>query len=605
MLQHVIEFAKKNIPHLQPGFGPKRVRWRITINSTAVVEPYGDSEYGSELERCPEYPANLLQGGGRCQFLVDTLQVMLLFLDKNDDPEKYQKKHTYFIELLKMASNTIPELIAAADFFADSEKLQLLRERLNTSGAKPTDKAFFIVGGFDPLKHEPCLAWWTDFRESLSGGDNTSSQMLCFLSGDNAVPETTHPKISGLKSVGGNGQDTLIGFDKKAFISFSLEQSTNCAMSENAVNCYSKGLNFLISKHSKTLAGTKIIHWFKETVRTEYDPLTFLYDPLAFLNEPPERTEAAAQSSARQILESLRSGKRPVPANNRYFTLTVSGASRRVMVRDWMEGSFEELVTNIAAWFDNFEMTNHSGKNTAKDPKLERVVTCLLQPRKERQKYDDWVKPIGHARLNLLHAAIQHRAIPFHVIARLVTQLPSFFMSEELNRALFGKQEDSENAGLYLSLLYARMGLIKAYFIRKGGDNYMSVYLNKEHPEPAYHCGRLLAMLASLQREALGDVGAGVVQRYYVAASQTPGLTLGRLFGNAKNHLSKLKGGLPFWYEDQIAEIMSRIQDRIPVTLDLERQSLFALGYYQQIAANRAGKDTKTNDSNATNEGGN
>jgi CRISPR-associated protein Csd1 len=132
---------------------------------------------------------------------------------------------------------------------------------------------------------------------------------------------------------------------------------------------------------------------------------------------------------------------------------------------------------------------------------------------------------------------------------------------------------------------HARMGLIKAYFIRKGGDHHMSAYLNKEHPESAYHCGRLLAMLASLQRAALGDVGAGVVQRYYVAASQTPGLTLGRLFGNAKNHLNKLDGGLAFWYEDQIAEIMSRIQDRIPSTLNLDQQSLFALGYYQQIAA--------------------
>ncbi len=123
----------------------------------------------------------------------------------------------------------------------------------------------------------------------------------------------------------------------------------------------------------------------------------------------------------------------------------------------------------------------------------------------------------------------------------------------------------------------------------------MSVYLNKEHPEPAYQCGRLLAMLASLQYSALGDVGAGVVQRYYVAASQTPGLTIGRLVANAKNHLNKLEGGLAHWYEDQIAEIMSRISDRIPTTLDLEGQSLFALGYYQQIAAR---KDNKNNNSN-------
>lgn len=124
----------------------------------------------------------------------------------------------------------------------------------------------------------------------------------------------------------------------------------------------------------------------------------------------------------------------------------------------------------------------------------------------------------------------------------------------------------------------------------------MSAYLNKEHPEPAYQCGRLLAVLASLQRAALGDVGAGVVQRYYVAASQTPGLTLGRLLGNAKNHLNKLEAGLAFWYEENIAEIMSHFKDRIPTTLDLEGQSLFALGYYQQIAANRAGKKNNNDD---------
>lgn len=130
----------------------------------------------------------------------------------------------------------------------------------------------------------------------------------------------------------------------------------------------------------------------------------------------------------------------------------------------------------------------------------------------------------------------------------------------------------------------------------------MSVYLNKEHHEPAYQCGRLLAVLASLQRAALGDVGAGVVQRYYVAASQTPGLTFGRLLSNAKNHLNKLDSGLTYWYEDQIAEIMSRIQDRIPSTLNLDQQSLFALGYYQQIAANRAGKNTTTNETKGDNQ---
>ena len=117
----------------------------------------------------------------------------------------------------------------------------------------------------------------------------------------------------------------------------------------------------------------------------------------------------------------------------------------------------------------------------------------------------------------------------------------------------------------------------------------MTAYLNAEHPSAAYQCGRLLAVLANLQRAALGDVGAGVVQRFYAAASQTPGLILGRLVSNARNHLGKLDGGLAYWYENQIADVMSRLKDSAPRTLDLEGQGLFALGYYQQLAALRAG----------------
>jgi len=109
-------------------------------------------------------------------------------------------------------------------------------------------------------------------------------------------------------------------------------------------------------------------------------------------------------------------------------------------------------------------------------------------------------------------------------------------------------------------------------------------YLNEEHPHAAYHCGRLMAVLAALQRAALGDVGAGVVQRYFAAASSTPALVLGRLTRNSQAHLNKLTGGLSYWYEEKIAAIWGRIKDSLPKTLTLEEQSLFALGYYQQMA---------------------
>jgi CRISPR-associated protein Csd1 len=148
------------------------------------------------------------------------------------------------------------------------------------------------------------------------------------------------------------------------------------------------------------------------------------------------------------------------------------------------------------------------------------------------------------------------------------------------------------------------MALLKAYHRRrdKGGSPIMPE-LNEDHPHPAYHCGRLMAVYAALQHAAQGDVGAGVVQRYYAAASATPGLILGRLSRLSTFHLNKLDPGLAHWFEGKLADIWARIEDKPPTTLTLEEQSLFALGYYQQMAADRRGRPVTQDQNEKTEEG--
>lgn len=114
----------------------------------------------------------------------------------------------------------------------------------------------------------------------------------------------------------------------------------------------------------------------------------------------------------------------------------------------------------------------------------------------------------------------------------------------------------------------------------------MTAELNQSETHPAYLCGRIMALLGSIQREALGDVGAGVVQRYYAAASATPALVLGRLIRTAQiAHLPKIQQeGLRYWFENQLAELWSKMSSAPPRTLTLEEQTLFAMGYYHQLA---------------------
>lgn len=606
MLHHLIEYAKREGLDPEPGFTTHEINWEIQVGkdgSFINVVPLGDDDGGVDAPKCPLMHS--MQAGGRAHFLVETAQTVALLFKKNVEEKTVNDariRHQYFTKLIQEAAVGVPVLKPLALFLADPDQVNALSSKLQ-GNAKPGERLKWRVGGVDVIADSGVQDWWRTWRKKdLAKGKDAAAtnvkprkkanaeeceisngEMVCFLSGALVLPLLTHNKVKKLITVGGQpGGDVIVGCDKGAFRSFGLKKSANAAMGDSLASGYVDALNHLIKSYSNKLANALVVHWFKDAIEPDEDPLPF------FLAEPFETTKTNARRRVRELFDALSSGARPDLANNRYYAMTVSGYSGRIMVRDWMEGSFKELVCNINAWYDDLEITARSGTQLSQEPKFERLITCIIQPRKPKQKYEDWVKPIGHARIDLLHAAIQQRAIPFHILAKLVTELPSFFVKKELHEVLFGNQDNSENSGLYLSLLYARMGLIKAYFIRKGGDHQMSAYLNKENPEPAYQCGRLLAILASLQKSALGDVDSGVVQRYYGAASQTPGLVIGRLVANAQNHLNKLEPWKYDHYQEQLAEVHSKFKDNIPKTLDLEGQSLFALGYYQQIAANRS-----------------
>ena len=120
-------------------------------------------------------------------------------------------------------------------------------------------------------------------------------------------------------------------------------------------------------------------------------------------------------------------------------------------------------------------------------------------------------------------------------------------------------------------------------------EEYM-VSLESEHPSPAYHCGRLLAVLESVQQTALGQVNTTIVDRYYGAASSTPGIVFGALLRGAQPHFAKLKRDRPganVNLQRRVEEICAQIADW-PATLALKDQALFSLGFYHQRAHDRA-----------------
>lgn len=572
----------------EPGFKTREVRWCVELASDGrflSVLLLGDGRRGTLHPRCPDM--HNMNAGGKSHFLVETVQTVTLLFKANEEAQKIastKEKHCFFVNLLRKAADSSASMAALVKVMTDESSLVELRKALTEYKAKPTDWLGWHVDGHDPREEKNVQAWWRAWRQAaMADGQADSSPssqngephtMVCLLTGQPTEPLPTHPKITGLSGVGGLGTgDAMVGFDKAAFGSFGLEQSANAAMSADAAQRYVDGLNDLIRSHSRKLANALVVHWFKERVAQEDDPLEWLNG-----FESQEQTEAAALGAARRLLESIRKGERGDLGNNQYYALTLSGASGRVMVRDWMEGQFEELVRNVEAWFVDLAIVARDGKGQAPDPKFYEVCLALIRNDRAKSISENLKQLPAPMAATLWKVAVQCLPIPQPLIAQALARFRSDLIQDE-------------------PFNHARMGLLKAYYVRlqPGGAQAMTAYLNPDHPEAAYHCGRLLAVFSSLQRAALGDVGAGVVQRYYAAASQTPGLILGRLTSNARNHLGKLGGGMAHWYESQIADVMGRLGDGPPRLLDLEGQGLFALGYYQQLGALREGK--RTNDS--------
>lgn len=586
MLPLLIKYAEDHGLKPEAGFTSKEVRWAIVCDDRAkfldVIE-LGDSEQrrnrGQRFDKCPELSFSDLKSGGetKCHFLIETAEVVALYGDKAGE-EKPRAKHAYFVNLLRQAAGAMPELGAAADCLDDAPSLAAIAQRLAAHRAKPTDKVTLRLGACYPVESKAWHDWWRAFRNQLSppgatkGTAGSTSDMRCLATGRVVAPLTVSPKISGLSDVGGLATgDALASYKQDSFCSYGLEQAANAAVSEEAAYACRDALNHLIRETGQRLAGAKVVHWFKEKVDPEDDPLSFL-------KESAEQEERNAQQRARELLESIRTGKKANLAGNYYYALTLSGASGRVMVRDWMEGRFEELAANIAAWFDDLAIVRRDGAALAPPPKFLAVLGATVR------ELDDLSPPFT---AKMWRVAVSCLPIPEQALVQALSRAKLDFLADE-----------SPN--------HARMGLLKAYHIRKG-DTHMTAYLNEDHPDPAYHCGRLMAVLADLQYKAQGDVGAGVIQRYYAAASSTPAVVLGRLVRLSQYHLGKLGGGFAHVYQMQyVAPIWSCIKDSLPSSLTPQRQSLFALGYYHQMAqmaTDRARKSDNTGNAKETTNG--
>jgi CRISPR-associated protein Csd1 len=590
MIHLLAEYCRREKILAEPGFGTKFVRWAICCGAdgqyTGLV-PLCEvgAKRGQEFRCCPEISRVDAFAGGvtRSSFLVDRADVVLL-LSKEPSDSKLIKKHDFFLNMLRQASSAQPSLRAAADLLSSPKSLAAIRAECAEQNVKPGDVVTLSIEGELPLNGDGWHDWWRKYRLgfSMQKAKAASTRKVvagtlqyCFVTGELALPERIHLPIGGLGDVGGNrmGGDVLIGFDKESFNSFGFKRGRNAAVSRDGAVAYRAGLNKLLET-SVRVGNARVVFWFKDRVEDAENPL------LALLGGRTRGDDLAARQRAIDFLRSVQTGRVRPLEGNRYYALTLSGQKGRVMVRGWMEGSFESLASAIANWFADLQIRSLNGDSCAPPPSLGRLSDDCLSLRSQqatdRKQTDDERRRLSEPLLySALTGACLSNVLPLRILACLRSELPS----------MEGQHGDDP-------LRANRFAVLRAYlvrFYRERRDISMSdaitSALNPALPSAAYHCGRVLAILAALQKRALGAVGAGVIQRYYASASTSPGLVFGRLIKNAQYHIEKLGPDKSGYLESLLAQTMTCVSPKgFPQVLSLQEQGLFGLGYYHQIA---------------------
>jgi len=157
-------------------------------------------------------------------------------------------------------------------------------------------------------------------------------------------------------------------------------------------------------------------------------------------------------------------------------------------------------------------------------------------------------------------------------------------------------------------LLYdeSRFALLKLILNRNRKDTDMEIasQLTADTDDPAYNCGRLLAILAATQDKAHGYKleGPGVADRYFGTASVSPASVFPLLLRLNRHHLNKIAKSERFagherFIQQQIEAVLVLFKPAkpgappmFPRTLNLQAQGRFALGFYQQTAHDNAAR---------------
>ncbi len=563
-----------------PGFEPKGIPFLILLTPDGKFAGLEDTRIPQgkkQVARVFTVPKAPPRSGAKAYTVVNPLwdhSGYLLAQPKLDKPDLppsekavtlAQNQHQTFSDYLDDLQQQLPDepgLKAIARFNADASQRQAVMEHaswpdvLKINGC---NLSFRLTGETDLICQSKPLQTFFG-QQALNAGDN-SPEGVCLVSGETAAIARLHSGVSGVNAK----PAPFAASNLAAFESYGKSQGFNFPVSTSAVFEYTTALNHLLRMDSPNkfrLGETVTVCWAEQSDPLEATlPLLFSDPPSAASADNPDARVEAITS----LLNSIDNGAyHASQRSDRFYVLGLAPNSARIMVRLWQVCTVAELAERIGQYFTDLNLT---GRERFGYPSLFHLLTaCVL-----KEKADN---------------------IPPNLIADTARQilaglpLPATLLQLALRRI-------RAEPKCLPSIEYRRIALLKACFnrtarARNGGaasNEELPMSLNPEDTRPGYRLGRLFAVLEKVQQEASGgQLNSTIKDRYYGAASSTPITAFTSLIKLSHAHQAKLTPGRRVNIEKLLMEIFSAL-DGFPAQLNLEQQSLFAVGYYHQRQA--------------------
>ncbi len=612
-------------------FAPKAIRWVIPLDTDGNLIGAGPLETTGQKNRGKEYLAPQTRrpknAGGIAEFLADNI-TGIFGLDTDPEKDTANKKkrmerdannaskcEDFWRQIRRACDETQNSALKALVQFHEQTKdiPSFLRWGvsnepklddkphwwLTTAGGDEVklgpDNFTFRVGGELLLGDEMTLRpfWRKVYQKEIDDEDASAQRGICLITGTADVPVApTHlPKVKGVPHTQSFGA-AIVSFDKPAFASYGFDQSHNAPSSTAAVSAYCNALNFLLKDpdHNLRIGQTSVCFWARETKEAS----NFF---ARMLNRPDPASVTA-------FLKTPWAGiDRELARRDQFYSVTLSGNAGRIVVRQWIQNTLEAARENLRQWFADLKIADYG------DP-------VIQEKRKRKAKSDAGKADGGMPPLALFRLACTTVREAKDLRAETLTQLyrasldgttPSLILLKPMLNRL---DADLARYGPNTLLNTSRFALMRLILNRnrKEGEPMIQPQVF-ETDDPAYNCGRLLALFDDLQMKAheYRLEGAGVVERYYGTASSAPNSAFGILWRLHQHHLKKIsrqgdKGkAASEAIKRRIAGIASLFPQpahnrppEFPRTFSLQEQGRFALGFYQQKAADDAARRANT-----------